>query len=382
MWNVDQAQRHLLNDFFTSAKILKWPSARMTWTSWVLLSSVIWVLLDNTKGSSLQTTRELTQTKEVATNFQTHETPAIVNLRHGKKRKRKQNKRLKPKHKSRFASARRYFEKQLLVRNKTLALLGGEFEKILHSSSGVQSPLRKWYSNKLNHTLKDTLDLNQSRGEVSSLHDTNTLEYQYDYKTFTLKDDTVTYPINFQNSLSHLLDVLENSSIEVELDETPCEQWMDCHHTLQKAFLSSLPACPCHYPSGIFYEDKLWDKNQDQHFRWRDASGERLDVYKPGAEYCIRSLLPHNSISLAAQHCCYDKNRRLITRGSGAGNPNFVSPDVSVDLHDKVDILPWRLCKGDFTRYNRVRPPNNGNNCETNPKDEEFILQVEAVKFF
>lgn len=45
------------------------------------------------------------------------------------------------------------------------------------------------------------------------------------------------------------------------------------------------------------------------------------------------------------------RDRKLITRGSGAGSPNYVSPDVSKILHDKLDILPWRLCKGDFTKY-------------------------------
>lgn len=50
------------------------------------------------------------------------------------------------------------------------------------------------------------------------------LEYQYDYETFTLKEDTEQYQLNFQSTLSRLLDVLENSSIEIDIDETPCEQ--------------------------------------------------------------------------------------------------------------------------------------------------------------
>ncbi|XP_033609198.1 isthmin-1-like [Cryptotermes secundus] len=172
-----------------------------------------------------------------------------------------------------------------------------------------------------------------------------------------------------------------------KMEEDPCERWIRCKDKLQKAFLGplgALPSCPCRYPSAIFYDDKIWDQGQGKYFRWRDVSGEaeRLDVYKPGAMYCVRSLLVPGSASLAAQHCCYDRYRRLLTRGSGAGTPDFVSPEVSVSLHEKIDILPWRLCKGDFTRYNRVRPPNNGNNCTANPSEEEFLQQVQNAQYF
>lgn len=114
-----------------------------------------------------------------------------------------------------------------------------------------------------------------------------------------------------------------------------------------------LPGCPCQYPSGIFYDDKIWDEKQQRYFRWRDVNGdsERMDVYKPGAAYCVRSLLSQGSGHAAAQHCCYDRQRRLLTRGSGAGTPNYVSPEISAELHERIDILPWRLCKGDFSRY-------------------------------
>lgn len=116
--------------------------------------------------------------------------------------------------------------------------------------------------------------------------------------------------------------------------------------------LASLPGCPCQYPSNIFYDDKIWDVKRTRYFRWRDASGDsqRLDVYKPGAAYCVLSLLTQGSGSAAAQHCCYDRRRKLLTRGSGAGTPNFVSPEISPVLHERIDVLPWRLCKGDFSR--------------------------------
>ncbi|XP_069691808.1 uncharacterized protein [Periplaneta americana] len=229
-------------------------------------------------------------------------------------------------------------------------------------------------------------------------------DYQYDYETiewFRAEEGAVS-PAGGGNmdpgpmqaalttTLARVLSVLtdeEGRGHDQEDDEDPCERWMHCKDKLQRAFLGplgSLPSCPCRYPSAIFYDDKIWDKEQGKYFRWRDVSGEaeRLDVYKPGAAYCIRSLLAQGSTSLAAQHCCYDRYRRLITRGSGAGTPDLVSPEVSVTLHEKVDVVPWRLCKGDFTRYNKVRPPNNQNNCTANPDDREFQRQVQLAQYF
>lgn len=200
--------------------------------------------------------------------------------------------------------------------------------------------------------------------------------------------------------LARLFQTLRNTSVEDSqeilkrlnfvgetVDEDPCQKWLNSKDKLEEAFLGpfvALPACPCQYPSNIFYDDKLWDEKQKKHFRWRDVSGEsqRLDVYKPGASYCVRSLLAQGSGSAAAQHCCYDRQRRLITRGSGAGTPNFVSPEISIALHEKIDILPWRLCKGDFSRFNKVRPPNNDNGCDVNPDNEEYQRQINNTKYY
>jgi hypothetical protein len=55
-----------------------------------------------------------------------------------------------------------------------------------------------------------------------------------------------------------------------ELEGDPCERWMRCKDKLQKAFLGplgALPSCPCHYPSSIFYDDKIWDQGQGKYFR-------------------------------------------------------------------------------------------------------------------
>ncbi|XP_076239520.1 uncharacterized protein LOC143182429 [Calliopsis andreniformis] len=210
-------------------------------------------------------------------------------------------------------------------------------------------------------------------------------------------DDQLTFHESLSVLLSKLFQSLRNVSdgqnILKELNfvnatnEDPCQKWLNSRDKIEKVFLgglSTLPACPCQYPSNIFYDDKIWDEKLKKYFRWRDVSGDsqRLDVYKPGAAYCVRSLLTQGSGSAAAQHCCYDRRRKLLTRGSGAGTPNFVSPEISPILHERIDVLPWRLCKGDFSRYNGVRPPNNDNDCEANPDDEEYQRQIDDTKYY
>ncbi|KAG5328809.1 ISM protein, partial [Acromyrmex heyeri] len=168
-------------------------------------------------------------------------------------------------------------------------------------------------------------------------------------------------------------------------DEDRCQKWLDNREKIENAFpgsVADLPACPCLYPNTIFYDNQIWDKKQQKKYRWRDVSHDkdRLAIYKPGAAYCVQTLASQQSESAIVQHCCYDENRKLLTRGSGAGTPYIVSPEISPLLHDKIDLLPWRLCKGDFTRYNEVRIPNNDNDCEINPDDEEYQHQVESAK--
>ncbi|KAG9339049.1 hypothetical protein JZ751_024244 [Albula glossodonta] len=173
------------------------------------------------------------------------------------------------------------------------------------------------------------------------------------------------------------------------VDTDSCERWMNCKSEFLKKYLlkvsSDLPSCPCSYPTEVAYSTAdVHDPATRRDFRWKDASGpkERLEIYKPTARYCIRSMLTLQSTTLAAQHCCYDDSMRLITRGKGAGSPNLISTEFSEDLHYKVDILPWVFCKGDWSRYNQARPPNNGRNCEENPSDEDYNKQFEEAREF
>ncbi|XP_070577505.1 isthmin-1-like isoform X2 [Ptychodera flava] len=180
--------------------------------------------------------------------------------------------------------------------------------------------------------------------------------------------------------------VFSHSDIVMEeIGHDSCEAWMKCRSeslTSYLAMLQDLPSCPCFYPTNIPYNDSIWDHQKQKMFRWMDASErrERLDIYKPTARYCIRSKLSMRSTSLAAQHCCYDDEMRLITRGPGAGTPNLISTEVSYALHKKIDIMPWINCKGDWTRYNQIRPPNNLRGCTEVPDTETFLKLYRDAK--
>ncbi|XP_046884625.1 isthmin-1 [Hypomesus transpacificus] len=173
------------------------------------------------------------------------------------------------------------------------------------------------------------------------------------------------------------------------VDTDSCERWMNCKSEFLKKYMTKvgndLPSCPCSYPTDVAYSTAdVPDAPTRRHFRWKDASGpkEKLEIYKPTARYCIRSMLTLDSTTLAAQHCCYDDAMKLITRGKGAGTPNLISTEFSADLHYKVDILPWINCKGDWSRYNQARPPNNSQKCPENPLDEVYHKQVEDAREF
>uniref|UniRef100_A0A8C6WG43 Isthmin 1 n=1 Tax=Neogobius melanostomus TaxID=47308 RepID=A0A8C6WG43_9GOBI len=176
---------------------------------------------------------------------------------------------------------------------------------------------------------------------------------------------------------------------EPYVDTDSCERWMNCKSDFLKKYMTKvandLPSCPCSYPTEVAYSTAdVHDAPTGKDFRWKDASGpkEKLEIYKPTARYCIRSMLTLESTTLAAQHCCYDDNMKLITRGKGAGSPNLISIEFSADLHYKVDILPWIICKGDWSRYNQARPPNNGQKCPENPQDEDYYKQFEEAREF
>ena len=52
-----------------------------------------------------------------------------------------------------------------------------------------------------------------------------------------------------------------------------CREWQQCEteHSIATLF-SVLPPCPCTYPTGLVYNDRVWDPLHRHHFRWRDIS--------------------------------------------------------------------------------------------------------------
>ena len=129
-----------------------------------------------------------------------------------------------------------------------------------------------------------------------------------------------------------------------------CGEWLSCA-SKPMPLLSTLPACPCSYPVSLHHKSSIYDQKHKRKFDWQDTSAPQFKnhVYRPGATLCIRSkpLLPTN---MAAQQCCYDNDLRLITRGQAAGTPMIVSPEVSYDIHFQLDVMPWIMCGGDWTR--------------------------------
>ena len=150
------------------------------------------------------------------------------------------------------------------------------------------------------------------------------------------------------------------------------------------SWLSQLPNCPCQYPMNILYNDSIYDPLQQKSFSWKRVTPLLEKLYKPSTVHCIRQQITNASTSLTVQVCCFDNsNRELITRGTGAGTPYLVTPEYNYDkLHEQLDLVPLLICGGDWTRYQALRPPNNGLNCTQYPGDQEYERQVELAKNF
>lgn len=131
-----------------------------------------------------------------------------------------------------------------------------------------------------------------------------------------------------------------------------CDEWLKCNKQIAQDFIekSFLPACPCTFPLKRVKSRTIWDSKAGKDILWTDVSTHEVLAYKPGAAHCIRQKLVPGAITLAVQQCCYDSRYSLLTRGKAAGTPNQVSPYISKELHYKVDLLPWIICKGDWTR--------------------------------
>lgn len=167
----------------------------------------------------------------------------------------------------------------------------------------------------------------------------------------------------------------------------PCALWENCalnQNTNVSRWIEELPNCPCqfHHPKQPAYNSTIYDQKLDKYFDWKEIKVNKLIVaiLKSTADFCILQRRSFTISSFAAQVCCYDSKKKLITRGVNAGTPFLVSPEWSIKAHFQFDVLPIRLCNGDWTRYHAVRPPNNGLNCTENPDDGEFARQVAKAR--
>ena len=145
----------------------------------------------------------------------------------------------------------------------------------------------------------------------------------------------------------------EENTLLFDSDADVCSNWVKCNQEFAHNFIrnASLPACPCTFPLAQVKSKVIYDTILDKDVRWVGASGHRDIVYKQGAKACMRSTLAKGTTTLAVQQCCYDNSYTLVTRGRAAGTPMLISPEISQQLHYKVDLLPWIICKGDWTRY-------------------------------
>eukprot|EP00118_Oscarella_pearsei_P011423 m.76602 g.76602 ORF g.76602 m.76602 type:complete len:228 (+) comp36003_c1_seq2:3379-4062(+) len=167
---------------------------------------------------------------------------------------------------------------------------------------------------------------------------------------------------------------LEESEVETDC----CEKWINCSLDVKEeldAVFKTLPDCPCIY-FGIPYDQMFHDRRHNTSFKWREDNC-KLDLYYPTAKTCIEHI--PDDIDFPAQHCCYDYRGLLITRGCGAGTPRLASKLLSPQMHLKFDRKPWLDCKGDWRKYQSVRPPNNGRKCLPLPPDNVLELERQAA---
>jgi len=123
--------------------------------------------------------------------------------------------------------------------------------------------------------------------------------------------------------------------------------------TLYPGWLSALPPCPCAYPCAT--NTPLWVQDPGD-----------LPTYHPGAAFSCRSTAAATGGSRHGQQCTYDRQRRLITSGPGAGTPDVYSPSgylgpINLPYHHVYDVKTWRELE--WATYNQYWRPDNRLGC-------------------
>uniref|UniRef100_A0A3B5KRU0 AMOP domain-containing protein n=1 Tax=Xiphophorus couchianus TaxID=32473 RepID=A0A3B5KRU0_9TELE len=128
-----------------------------------------------------------------------------------------------------------------------------------------------------------------------------------------------------------------------------CEKWLSCRNDFLQKYLhqvlTQLPSCPCSYPSEAVYGAiSIPDRRLRRTYRWRDASGpkERLDVYKPSARFCVRSMLSYDGPTLGA-HCSRTRRETEHAGSDPVPTAELIKKSVfEVDLSSTPDkVLVW-----------------------------------------
>jgi RHS repeat-associated protein len=196
-------------------------------------------------------------------------------------------------------------------------------------------------------------------------------------------------PYNYvNNNPAHSTDPggLQSLGSECRFESLKFMAWYQQQKAAGTAWTASLPACPCNLPLGTVTQYRRflfwsWGRKTIQKFVCPDTAiwskpEPAMPTFHPGAHNCIRTKSPNAGGS--GQQCCYDKQGALITHGRGAGTPDHTAPSIMLLPHTIDDVDAYNVanyldtyCSAFPTNfvdlYIEVRPPNNANNCPTNP---------------
>lgn len=93
-----------------------------------------------------------------------------------------------------------------------------------------------------------------------------------------------------------------------------------------------LPECPCSA-----------DEAARDRRTWIESPTACPQPYHPGAARGVRTRSTYSSGpgTRHGQQCCYDATGTLITKGPGAGTPDYWSPRTDVVRHLAYDVQSW-----------------------------------------
>lgn len=133
-----------------------------------------------------------------------------------------------------------------------------------------------------------------------------------------------------------------------------------------RGWLKKLPPCPVK-------EEKCKQSSQFEPDGLSKSPNFLLQVFHPGAYSSYRSkpqdfFVNENFISRISQQCTYASNGNLITKGPGAGTPDFAAGNTdstdlreiskALDYHNRTDVKTW--CALGWQEYNKTWVPDDG----------------------